>query len=340
MQDGPFKYIENGYVRGMRKAGLEVIIWNGLDASELKGILEAFRPELFIGYLRRGRDRKNFDWVCGESFELLNRYRKLCGMKTALHANPDVQVLLPRLKLHFTEGDISNAEQFYSQPTPPTAEEKVLVDEGFIDFILHHYSRELTEVCFKYWLSNGIVVLAHPLAADDEYYTPPLLPKIKHYDISFIGGWWPFKGQQMNRHLLPMREKFGERLKVYGRNWPYLSNGHIADDEYMRIVWKSRINLVFHEPSQVHDFALHVNERIFKLYAMRAFAICDNNPCLREYFDDSEIVIADGPEDMIDKCEYYLRKPMARHRIANKGYRAVKARHTYSKRVMELLTAL
>ncbi|MBI5142516.1 MAG: glycosyltransferase [Nitrospirae bacterium] len=337
---GPFKYIESGYIRGFERAGCEVVVWLGNSADELRSILASFKPDLFIGYLRRPGDFLNYEWMSGEMFELLLEHRRKHGMKTAMHTHPDVQRLVEHMHLEFQPGDPSQAGNFYTQPPPPTAMENILVSEKFIDLILHPYSRGVGETCFNFWVSHGVSILDEPLAADDAIYRKSYLPRFKKYDISYIGGWWPFKGIQMDRHLFPLKDRFGERLSVFGRAWPHLSAGPVSDDEYRGIVWKSRVNLVFHEPSQVQGVAVHVNERIFKLYAMGAFAVCDNNPCLREYFDDDEIVIAENPADMVEKCVYYLGNDVARKRIAENGHKAVLNRHTYLARARKLLKVL
>lgn len=339
-RSGPFKYIEQGYLNGFRQTGCTVAVWDGADSRQLRGILDDFRPQLFIGYLRRSGDYQNFAWLSNECFDMLRAYRRSTGMKVALHAHPDVRRLSAHLNLHFTENDSSHADRFYQQPPPPSPQEEVLAGEGFIDLILHPYSRVLTKLCFAYWLQQGLPVMEEPLAADTATYSKPYLPRLKRYAISYIGGWWPFKGQQLDRFLLPLKQHFNKELAVFGNGWPYSSEGFVSDRRYKQIVWMSKVNLVFHEPSQVQGLAVHVNERIFKLYALGAFAICDNNPCLREYFDEDALVICAEPEEMVAQCSYYLRHPAERRRIAAKGYQTVLQRHTYRDRARALLSAL
>ena len=337
MTFGPFKYVEWGYINGFRSAGMEVAIWDGSDADELKTILADFKPDLFVGYLRRGQDRANSEWMSAPHIEHLLRYRKEHGLWVAMHANPDVRVLMQHLELSFIDGDVSLAGDFYTQKPPPTPVEAELVGKGFIDIILHNFSQMVSSTCFEYWRTNGIHVLEEPLAADTQIYRPAPFPKKKRYDISFVGGWWPFKGQQLDLYVEPLYQNYGNRLHIFGRGWTRYSKGHISDEDYMRTVWESKINLIFHEPSQVQGVPIHVNERIFKLGAMGAFAICDNNPSVYEYFDKDEITVARTPEEMVDLCRYYLRRPLARWKKARKLRRAILDRHTYHHRAKKLL---
>ncbi len=215
-----------------------------------------------------------------------------------------------------------------------------MLQENFIDCILHPYSSAITSLCFRYWTDNGIYVLEEPLAADDYFYKPPFIKRKKKYDISYVGGWWPFKGMQLDKYLFPLHKSFSDRLHVFGNGWPHLSGGFINDREFKQTVYKSKINLVFHEPSQVQGLPLHVNERIFKIYALGGFAICDNNPCLHEYFTKDEVKICSSPNELIELCTYYIKNEAARTRIIKNGRRAVLARHTYKKRAEKLLGLL
>ena len=339
MMAGPFKYIEWGYIRGFEKAGCKVLVWDSKDMDFLDEILTNFRPDAFIGYLRGSKHYNylNFEWCEGKIIESLMSYRKNNGLKVALHTHPDVQTMVKKLNLKLMDGDSSGADKFYKQPPPPTVIERRLVEEQFIDFILHPYSAEITRTCFTYWADQGIKVIEEPLAADDTFYKPPYLKRNKNYDICYIGGWWPFKGIQLDRYLLLLSKHFGNNLAIFGKGWTHLSQGIISDRQYKKIVWRSKINLVFHEPSQVQGIPIHLNERIFKLYALGAFAICDNNLCLKEYFKRDEIVMACCPEQLIDLCKFYLTHKEARDKIANKGREAVLKKHTYKKRAERLL---
>jgi len=342
MKAGPFKYIETGYLRGFQKAGCSTRIWDGKNANTLKQALSVFKPDVFIGYLRGGNSYNylNSEWCTGKTFDLLLDYRKQTGLKVALHTHPDVRNIVNNLDINLTKVDQTCAELFYTQKPPPTNIESIMVQEKFIDCILHPYSSTITSLCFNYWETNGIKVLEEPLAADNFIYKPPFIKRRENLDISYIGGWWPFKGIQLDKYLLPLHKRFGDRLNVFGKGWPHLSCGFITDKAYKKIVWKSKINLVFHEPSQVQRLPLHVNERIFKILALGGFAICDNNPCLKEYFTKDELILFSSPDELIDLCTYYISNNAAREKIIAKGRNAVLTRHTYKKRAEKLLAVL
>ncbi len=339
---GPFRYIESGYIKGFEKNSCRIKVWDEYTPEILRSILEEFKPGLFVGYLRTTSDYKNYPWIKNDCFAVLNEYRKKTGMKVALHTHPDVHKLTRFLELEFSaDNDLSNAQSFYGQESPPNNDEKKLVEENFIDLILHYFSKEVTTTCFDYWINAGIPVLEEPLAADDSVYTKKM-SLVKNIDISYIGGWWPFKGQQLDKFFMPMKKEFGGKFKIYGRDWPHLAEqeGHVTDKRFNQITHRSKIAIQIHEPSQVQEKRIHVNERIFKLLAMNAFAVCDNNPCLYEYFDEDELVVCSTPEEMVDKCKFYLKNSGLRKEVSLKGYKAVMERHTYTVRAKTLLSFL
>ncbi len=342
LKHGAFKYIDKGYINGFKAMGHRVAIWDGEDHARLAKVLDEFKPDLFLGYLRKPGVYNNFIWTNSPSIDKLLAYKKQKGLKVALYTNPDVQSVFGEMQLGFCNNDISNAPDFYEQPAPPVEQEKALIDNSFIDAILHCYSETVTGSGYQYWLKSGIPVIVLPLAADDTLYSLPLISwhHPQFTDLLYIGGWWPFKGQQLDKFLAPMREKFQDRLKIYGKGWSDSEIKPVSDRQFNRKIWGSKINLVFHEPSQVKGQPIHVNERVYKLYASGCFTLCDANPCLKEYFEEDEVFLCETPEEMIDKAEYYLNNSSERLAFRKKARNAVLAKHTYRHRIQKLMNAL
>lgn len=333
-------YFQRGYTNALRETGRPYRVWDGQSALKLWWILLRLRPTHFIGFLRGSFPYKTQLWAEGPMRSRLQRYRQRNGLRTALFTHPNVETIKKVIseKLLFEDGDASNALHFYNQFPPPLKAEAELLDDRFIDLILHLFSASRADA-FEYWRASGIPVLPMPLAADTTIYQPSEAVE-KDISISFIGGWWPFKGLQLDRFLKPMIEVFGDQLKIYGRNWPYHGAIPVSDLEYRSIIARSRICLNFHEPSQVQGIPLHVNERIFKLFAMSATVVSDNNSCIREYFSPSEAIVCNSPEEMISTCQRLLANPEECSEWAEKGHYAVRRRHTYLHRIEQILQAL
>ncbi|MBU1147611.1 MAG: glycosyltransferase [Candidatus Omnitrophica bacterium] len=55
------------------------------------------------------------------------------------------------------------------------------------------------------------------------------------------------------------------------------------------------------------------------------------------FIDRKHIVLFDGPEDLFELIEYYLRNKKEREEIAENGYRLTVGKHTYTQRLSEML---
>lgn len=337
MQAGPFKYIEAGLVRGLEGWGSEVKVWSERTVEGYAAALEEFAPHLVLGYLRGGSP---VGYRCSRVFEgdflsTTLAYRQRSGSKVALFTHPEASALRAFLDLEISPDDVSGAYQYYHAPSPPLAEEAKLVEAGAVDLILHTFSQSVQACGFDWWKGAGVPVHACPLAADDSVYYPIEEEGQARRDLCFIGGWWPFKGMQMDRFLKPAKKLYGERLEIYGRNWPYGGEGELDDALFNEYVCTSKINLCFHEPSQVQGRSLHVNERVFKIAACGGFFMCDRNPCLEEYFGDAVVTFTDF-EDFVEKVEFYLARPEERAAVSQRCREIVMKRHTYKERAREL----
>ena len=55
------------------------------------------------------------------------------------------------------------------------------------------------------------------------------------------------------------------------------------------------------------------------------------------FIDRKNIVIFDGPEDLFESIDYYLKNDKERDEITQAGYQITVERHTYIKRTLEML---
>ena len=115
----------------------------------------------------------------------------------------------------------------------------------------------------------------------------------------------------------------------------------LDDSTFAEYSSKARINLTFHEPSQVLDFALSGNERVFKQLSMGCFVISDPCATFKYYFKEGEhLIVARSGEEIVEKAQYYLSNPKLSNKIAKNGQRHVLAEHTYRKRAERVLSVL
>lgn len=81
--------------------------------------------------------------------------------------------------------------------------------------------------------------------------------------------------------------------------------------------------------------------RIFDILGCGGFLMTNYQAELPEYFDIGvDLEAYSSMEELVDKCDYYLKHEDERIRIAQNGYRKVCESHTYSHRIAQMLKQL
>ena len=188
----------------------------------------------------------------------------------------------------------------------------------------------------------GLKGLIHfPFGVNERLYKPLDVETI--YDVSFVGGWHPYRAWLVNR-----LRKAGHNVMVAGSRWP---GGIVAHDRMVEIFNQSRINLnlsnstswdIRYLSSSPRALATHlktrktieqIKARHFEINACRAFQ-------LSYYVDGVERCYALGEEmavyldadDLLIKVDYYLKNSDLRNKLADAAYKRTIENHTYSKR--------
>ncbi|MFQ9895758.1 MAG: glycosyltransferase [Lachnospira sp.] len=80
--------------------------------------------------------------------------------------------------------------------------------------------------------------------------------------------------------------------------------------------------------------------RIFDVLGCGGFLITNFQSELCNYFEiGKDLVTYDTPQDLVDKCSYYLTHEDERLEIAHNGYEKVKQFHTWEIRLCSTITA-
>lgn len=82
-----------------------------------------------------------------------------------------------------------------------------------------------------------------------------------------------------------------------------------------------------------------VNERLFWIPGAGGFQIADENPLVREFYDEDEVPMATA-EDFKEIFNYYLEHPEERERMAKKAHDRTMREHLYSHRIEKILLPL
>jgi len=192
-------------------------------------------------------------------------------------------------------------------------------------------------------------------------YKPLNLPKI--YDVTFIG-----RPHGARRKIMKKLEKAGIHVECFGDGWP---NGHITNEEKIRIISQSKINLSLAESSGVlwkqialifihrkFDRSIGINNplkwyenfqtllaqkreqikgRIFHVLGCGGFLLTGYAEKLEElYTPDKEIVFFSNFNELVEKIKYYFAHDEEREKIARAGYERSIRDHTCEKRLNEI----
>lgn len=169
----------------------------------------------------------------------------------------------------------------------------------------------------------------------------------KKYDVSFVGGWHPYR-----EWLIGRIRKAGISVEVAGYGWP---KGEIDQDGMIRLFNESRINLnlsnsaswdaryLASSPSAFIN-RLHnkknieqMKARMFEVNGCGAFQLSYYVEGLAHCYDiDREIGVYADADDLVDKVRFYLSHAELRESIAACGYERTLKDHTFAKRFQKV----
>lgn len=143
----------------------------------------------------------------------------------------------------------------------------------------------------------------------------------RKYDIGFVGS---DGGVPRKFYLQQMREKYPSSF--IGR----------ADYEEMSLIYSSA-KIGFSYAIRGECFTMR-NYEIMSCGAMLLMKrLRDDSAQRLGFVDRKHLVIFDGPEDLFELIEYYLKNKEEREAIAENGFRFTIQQHTYSQRLKEMV---
>lgn len=169
----------------------------------------------------------------------------------------------------------------------------------------------------------------------------------KKYDVSFVGGWHPYREWLINRI-----SKAGISVEVVGHRWP---KGEIDQEGMVRIFNESRINLNFSNSASwdlrylaSSPWAIinrlrskknieQMKARMFEVNGCGAFQLTYYVEGLAHCYDiDREIGVYTDADDLVEKVRFYLAHVELRESIAAAGYERTLKDHTFAKRFQKV----
>jgi len=307
-------YIRLGLARAFTALGHDVVMWQK-DQKATHDAFDELEPDLFIG------QTYNLTDSIIEAIMERPHLKVICKAGDwGMDINTDKYKILMA-----TEEEIDKVLKLREQTGQP-------------EFLYMYYPGDYVQQTHKGWIDAGIPVYSLPNAADIFMYTNgQKLPEFE-CDISFLGGYWNYKAQTIDKYLLPICDKY--HTKIFGGlGWPVSQYcGTIPDEQVKNLFSSSKICINLHEPHSL-DFGFDVNERTMKISSCRCFSINNYVEGLYKMYGD-RLVYAKTPEEFHDLISYYIKNPDERLPYIEKAYNHTLKYHTYFERVKDILDRL
>ena len=178
-----------------------------------------------------------------------------------------------------------------------------------------------------------------PAADPQNYFNEPCNENLK-CDIGFVGGYWPYKGENFNKYMIPLCYPVGKyNIKIFGNQaWPVPQYMGMAQDETTRGLFSSATICPNVSEPHANVFGFEVNERVFKLAASKSFFISDPIASLTEdIFTKGEALVSENPEDFHSLIDEVINNPEMRDSHIAACYETVMKEHTYAHRVNQIM---
>jgi spore maturation protein CgeB len=273
------------------------LFWLNRINDEIKGIAEAFRPDLVLSIKGEAVKPETIEWI-GEEL----------GAKTALWYPDDprffnslVKYIAPSYDHIFTASE--KAINMYKE----IGCEKVHFLPFACEPIVHKKLSLLNDGC----ASNNL-------------------------DVVFVGTYAQRRGR-----LIKALEKSRIRVEVYGPYWKYFKRGGNVHDgvygpEMVKVFNSAKIVLNIHIND---DLPYKVNMRTFEATGCGAFLLTDYAYGMEEMFRVNEELVTYADEDeLLELTKYYLYAEEEREVIGKRAQEKAYDKHTYEKRITELIS--
>lgn len=161
--------------------------------------------------------------------------------------------------------------------------------------------------------------------------------------VAFIGSWSPLREETL-RHL-----QHTSPIHIWGSSWKHAKkefktspnvflHGPITQERMPIVLACTKIALNMYTKENSDQYTM----RNFEIPASRAFQLAERTETAKQFFEeDKEAAYFSSPDELREKCLFYLEHETLRDAIADAGHRRVLASgYTYRDRVKEMLRLL
>lgn len=322
--DGPAAhyYIRVGWAKAFNASGHEALLWD-IGSQPAFDVFDQFEPDIFMGQTYN-LDKATFKCI-----------KERPHLKVVLRASDwgDIQ----------QEIDLDKYPILVASDEEKSLIERLKKETGKPDFVHNHYHDNWLKVTHNKWEDIGVKPVSLIHGADVIEHLNPIKNPLFESDVSFIGGYWPYKAVNLDRYIIPLCHPVGKyNVKIFGNSdWPVSQFLGRIDGQYAKdIFYSAKICPNVSEPHS-QAFGYDIIERPFKVLASRGFCISDYVQSMAEdVFNNGEIVFAKTPDEFHQLIEHYVNNPDERLSYINKGYETVMSQHTYFHRAAKIFEEL
>ena len=296
-----------GWMNAFIRSGIQCVMYNCKTISAFD-VFDEYEPDIFIGQL----------------YNLDSSTIKCLAER-------------PHVKTAFRAGDYSNIPELMNDPNilKTTNEDLQKLDSllkvaNEPKFIYTHYTQQDINYTHELFVKNyGLTLVGIPMSADIEVYHDGKYDPSLECDIGFVGGYWPYKGQVIDKYLTPLCKDYEYSIKIFGNQpWPHVNQycGYIEDYKVKDLFASAKICPNLSEPHS-QKYGIDVNERAFKILSSGGFCIMDSVAAAKNMFG-KDVVFAESPMHFEALIKHFRKDPVHRKEMQIRGYDMSMRQHT------------
>ncbi len=309
-----------GLARALEYSGHNVSFWNN-DAISAFDMFDNLEPDIFIGQTYN---------ITDSIIQTVKERPKLLVYMKAGDFGEAVK-----------EYDLTKYEILVASEDEKNKVRKMHEETGRPNFVGCHYIPDRIESSHGYWMNFGPKPLSMMLGADIFDHTNSEPSEEFASDISFVGGYWGYKGQNIQKYFIPLcGPNQPYNIKIFGGSpWPVHQYCGNLDPSYTKIIHKSaKVCVNVSEPHAILGF--EYCERPFKLLSNKCLCISDwNDDLATKIFNNDGMIWTKNPKEFKQMIDHYLKYPHEKSPIVERGYNKCINEHTYFHRASYLLKA-
>jgi hypothetical protein len=209
--------------------------------------------------------------------------------------------------------------------------------------VFNYCTRAREDYVIRHWRNVVPTIFGFPPAADTSIFYPEEPTPELAADLMFCGGYWGYKGQNLDQFIIPLCYPVGKyKIRIFGnQHWPvpqYM--GFIHDDTLRKVICSTTVCPSVHEPHS-NAFGFDILSRVFNIIACKGFCISDYVASwVEDIFTNGELICTDDPEEYLGYVDDFVKNPDARTQFIEDAHAVVMEKHTYKNRVRDILEVL